>query len=245
MECVWSLNWKHHCLRVRLRFVLYGRVFIVGCRVGRFPGWFVRGSIHWVAVQCHDDSTQSDESNVSIHDTPLPCLLSSFCKIRENEFIALAVRLRFYLEKKFTAKELDSLESDHREFYRGIRSEAVFKSIVGAQADAMPSDEGWGVGLSECFPLLCEFVGGLASAYAGTARIFADLSILGIEKNAFQTSLMNFSPHSSIYTEQFVELQALVTCLVYTSWGWHKWHILPLKVVIFRLFMPNVAIAIF
>ena len=80
---------------------------------------------------------QREDSNVGIHDTPIPCLPFSFCKMREDEFVALVVRMRSRLESKFTAKDIDALESKHREFRRGIRGEAVLKSIIDAQTDAM------------------------------------------------------------------------------------------------------------
>ena len=60
--------------------------------------------------------------------------------------------------------------------------EAVIKSIIDAQTDVMSFGEGWGGGLNKPFPLLCEFAGGLALAYAGTARVESDFSILGIER---------------------------------------------------------------
>ena len=36
---------------------------------------------------------QRDSSNVAIHDTPLMCLPFSFCKMREDEFVILVVRM--------------------------------------------------------------------------------------------------------------------------------------------------------
>ena len=77
----------------------------------------------------------------------------------------------------------------------------------------MSFDEGWGGGINERFPLLCEFSGGLASAYSGTARVESDFYILSIEKNAYQTSLVNLSLDGIMHVNQFMELQALATCL--------------------------------
>ena len=156
---------------------------------------------------------QRDDSDVGIHDTPLPCLPFPFCNMREDEFVALVVRMRSRLESKFTAKDIDALEIEHREFHRGIRGEAVLKSIIDAQTDTMSFDEGWGGGINERFPLLCEFAGGLASAYVVTARVEYDFSILGIEKNAYRTSLMNLLLDGIMHAKQFMELQALETCL--------------------------------
>ena len=133
--------------------------------------------------------------------------------MREDEFVALVFRVRSRLESKFTAKDINALESEYWEFRRGIRGEAVLKSIIDAQTDAILFDEGWGGGINERFPLLCEFAGGLASTYAGTARVESDFSILGIEKNAYQTSLMNLSLDGIMHAKQFMEFQALATCL--------------------------------
>ena len=133
--------------------------------------------------------------------------------MREDEFIALVVRMRSRLESKFTVKDIDALESEHLEFRRGIRGEAVLKSIIDAQTNAMLFNEGWGGGLNERFPLLCEFARGLTSAYAGTACGESDFSILGIKKNTYRTSLMNLSPNGIMHPKQFMKLQALATCL--------------------------------
>ena len=154
---------------------------------------------------------QRDDCNVGIHGTPLPCLPLSFCKMREDQFIALVVQMQSRLKSKFTANDIDALESKHQEFRRGIRGEAALKGIIDVQTDAMSFDEGWGGGLNERFPLLCEFAGGLALAYSGKARIESDFSILGIEKNVYRTSLMNLSFDGIMHTKQFMELQALVT----------------------------------
>ena len=68
---------------------------------------------------------QRDRSNLTIHDTPLPCLPFYFCKMREEKFFALVFRMRSRLESKFTAKDTNDLESEHWEFCRGIRGEVV------------------------------------------------------------------------------------------------------------------------
>ena len=107
----------------------------------------------------------------------------------EDKFVTLVVRMRSCLESKFTAKDINDLESKHREFRRGICGEAMIKSIIDAQTDVMLLDEGWGGGINERFPLLCEFVGGLASAYSGTARVESDFYILSIKKNALPNVL--------------------------------------------------------
>ena len=133
--------------------------------------------------------------------------------MREDEFVALVVRIRYRLESKFTAKDIDALESEHREFRRGICGEAVIKSIIDAQTDAMSFNDWWGGGINERFPLLCEFSGGLASAYDGTTCVESDFSILGIEKNAYRTSLMNLSLNGIMHAKQFMELKALATFL--------------------------------
>ena len=55
--------------------------------------------------------------------------------MREDKFVALVVQMRSRLESKFTAKDIDDLESEHREFRRGISGEAVLKSIIDAHTD--------------------------------------------------------------------------------------------------------------
>ena len=156
---------------------------------------------------------QRDISNVAIHDTPLLCLPLSFCNMREDEFVALAVRIQSHIESKFTAKDNNALKSEHQEFRRDIRGKVVLKSIKGFQTNVMSFDEGWGGGLNKRFTLLCKFAGGLTSTYTGTARVESDFSILGVENNAYQTYLMKFSLNVIMHTKELMELQALATCL--------------------------------
>ena len=89
----------------------------------------------------------------------------------------------------------------------------MLKIIIAFQTDVISLDEGWGGGLNKRFPLLCEFSGGLTSAYAGRARVDSDFSILGVKNNAYQTSLMNLLLDGTMHAKQFMELQALATCL--------------------------------
>ena len=70
-------------------------------------------------------------------------------------------------------------------------------------------EKAWGGGLAERFHLLCEFSGGLASTYPGTSRVKSDFSILGVEKNEYQTSLMDLSVDGIMHAKQFSELQAI------------------------------------
>ena len=137
--------------------------------------------------------------------------------MRKEEFVALVVRMRSCLKIKFTAKDINALKSEHRKFSRGIRGEVVIKIIIDSQTDMMLFDEGWCGGLNEHFPLICGISGGLTPTYAGTARVKSNLSILGVEKNAYRTSLMNLSFDGIIHAKRIMELQALATCLSYTS----------------------------
>ena len=70
----------------------------------------------------------------------------------------------------------------------------------------MLSDEGWGGGLNERFPLFFEFAGGLSSTHDGTARIESNFSILGVENNAYQPSLMNLLLDGIMHAKHSMEL---------------------------------------
>ena len=90
----------------------------------------------------------------------------------------------------------------------------MLKVIIDFQTDVMSFDEEWGGVLNNRFPLICEFSRGLASTYAGTARVESDSSKLGVENKAYRTYLMNLSLYGIMHTNQFMELQALATCLI-------------------------------
>ena len=131
----------------------------------------------------------------------------------EEEFIALVFQMQSYLESKFTAKDINALESEHWNFRRSLRGEVVLKIIIDLQTDMMLFDEGCCGGLNVRFPLMCGISGGLAPTYAGTACVKSNFSILGVENNSYRTSLMNLSFDGIIHAKRFMELQALDTCL--------------------------------
>jgi len=49
----------------------------------------------------------------------------------------------------------------------------------------------------------------MASTYPGTSRVESDFSILGVEKNAYRTFLMDLSLDGIMHAKQFSELQAI------------------------------------
>ena len=58
-------------------------------------------------------------------------------------------------------------------------------------------------------PLLCQFVGGLASVFPGTSTVEADFSVIGWEKDEYQTALTNFSFKGIFHFKQYEHLKGL------------------------------------
>ena len=152
---------------------------------------------------------ERDSNNEAIHNEPLLCLPFAFAAFRESDFVHLVIKMRSRLESKWNSSKIDSLEAEHRQLCTAAFSERQFKSMLEEQDDSTSFKKAWGGGLAERFPLLCEFGGGLASTYPGTSRVESDFSILGVEKNAYQTSLMDLSLDGIMHAKQFSELQAI------------------------------------
>ena len=58
-------------------------------------------------------------------------------------------------------------------------------------------------------PLLCQFVGGLASVFPGTSTVEADFSVIGWEKDEYRTALTNFSLEGILHCKQYEHLKRL------------------------------------
>ena len=66
--------------------------------------------------------------------------------------------------------------------------------------------DGWKM-LVDRYPLLCQFMGGLASVFPGTSTVEADFSVIGWEKNDYRTSLTNFSLEGILHCKQYDDLK--------------------------------------
>lgn len=63
--------------------------------------------------------------------------------------------------------------------------------------------------VQQLFPKLCEFAGGLASVYPGTARVESNFSFIVWEKDKYPNYLMDVSLESIIHAKQFKDLQSI------------------------------------
>lgn len=59
------------------------------------------------------------------------------------------------------------------------------------------------------FPLLCLFVGALASVFPGTSTVESDFSMIGLEKDCYRSNLTDFSLEGILQSKQYSEIKQI------------------------------------
>lgn len=168
-------------------------------------GRFVVG----LAAGVHDIEPERDNNNDPMTSLP-PCDPLAFAKMLPSSFVAVVIRFRTRLEKKFGASYIVALEEEHVALRDTYVKEEAFRSMLDAIDVNTGFCEAWSL-VQNRFPKLCEFAGGLASVYPGTARVESDFSIIGWEKDEYRTALMDVSLEGIMHAKQFKDLHAIHT----------------------------------
>ena len=100
------------------------------------------------------------------------------------------------------------VESQHRQLVSAYQNESALKLALD-KCDYRTSFEiGWGI-VEGRFNALRDFCSGIATAFANTATVELDFSILGWEKDEYQMSLTNLSLENIMQCKQFELLSQL------------------------------------
>lgn len=127
-----------------------------------------------------------------------------------NVFICVIVVIASHFEKYFDVSYIIAFEEEHVTSQDTSNKEKSFCTML----DAIDSKTGFCEACSlvhNCFPKLCEFAGGLASMYPGTAQVESAFFIIDWEKDKYRTSLMDVSLVGIMHAKQFKDLVALST----------------------------------
>ena len=162
-----------------------------------------------LAVGVQDIEPERDYDNNPITSLP-PCDPLAFAKMLPASFVNVVIRFRSRLEKHFDASYIVALEEEHVALRDTYNKEEAFRTMLDAIDSETGFCEAWSL-VHNRFPKLCEFAGGLASVYPGTARVESDFSIIGWEKDEYRTSLMDVSLEGIMHAKQFKDLVALRT----------------------------------
>jgi hypothetical protein len=98
----------------------------------------------------------------------------------------------------FTNEEIIQINKEFKKLKDAYCREEDLKNSLDRLNYKLSFADGWNM-LVDRFPLLCQFMGGLASVFPGTSR----------EKNDYRTSLTNFSLEGILHCKQYDDLKAL------------------------------------
>ena len=153
-------------------------------------------------------------SNISVErnsqneptDTFPPVLPHELLKLRPFDFSQLVALQNGRLKLTFTEEQIIGINDDFKKLREAYRREDALKKIKLKFNHKTTFTNGW-KGFVDRFPLLCQFVGGLASVFPGTSTVEADFSVIGWEKNEYRTTLTNFSLEGILYCKQYDQLK--------------------------------------
>lgn len=150
---------------------------------------------------------ERNEANGPCDELP-PVLPQSLMKLRPYDFMQLTIKQKSRLEVTINEEEQVRLNDEFKSLKDAYRDEAELKSMIDAFTFKTKFNEAWKM-IRGRFPLLCDFVGGLASVFPGTSTVESDFSVIGWEKDEYRTSLTNFSLEGVLHCSQYDYLQQL------------------------------------
>ncbi|KAJ2427051.1 hypothetical protein GGF41_001826 [Coemansia sp. RSA 2531] len=97
------------------------------------------------------------------------------------------------------------VEHAHAEMVAVFEERGLVKTVISSQTDEMPFDKAWEQ-LGRDYPLLCNFVGGIATIFANSGTIESDFSKLNRIVNLHRRSLTDLSLEGSLQAEYYEEM---------------------------------------
>ena len=141
-------------------------------------------------------------------DSLPPVLPHDLLKFRPFDFAQLVALHNVQLKVSLTDEEIIQINEEFKKLKDAYRREEDLKNSLDRLNYKSSFADGWKM-LVDRFPLLCQFMGGLASVFPGTSTVEADFSVIGWEKNDYRTSLTNFSLEGILHCKQYDDLKAL------------------------------------
>ena len=147
---------------------------------------------------------QRDEANEPTDSLP-PVLPQQLVKLRPFEFSQVVALHNRRLKESFTEDQIICINDEFKSLRDAYRREDELKRILDTFDHKTTFTEAW-QSLVDRMPLLCQFVGGLASVFPGTSTVEADFSVIGWEKDEYRTALTNFSLEGILHCKQYEHL---------------------------------------
>lgn len=199
-----------------LVYVRYHGTFVIDClaafngeevtRIGKMIGTLFVGLYAGIKGIV---ATRTSQNSASENEVP-PVSPHQLVQWRTSELCELLRGHRGRLENAGWSREnIDHIEADHRGLLNAFREESVFKTAVKECSDSSTTfEDGWSLTLGR-FEQLRQFCGGLASIFPNTARVEADFSLIGWEKDHYRQSLTDLSLEGILHAKQFDTLRSL------------------------------------
>jgi hypothetical protein len=154
---------------------------------------------------------ERNASNEPTHCFP-PVLPYDLVKLRPFDFSQLTAMHMQRLRESFSEEAIIQINDEFKEMKNNYRHEQQFKQIIDGVDHKTSFSDGWKI-LVNRYPLLCSFIGALASVFPGTSTVESDFSLIGWEKDEYRTSLTNFSLEGILHCKQFDHLNLLAASL--------------------------------
>ena len=105
-----------------------------------------------------------------------------------------------------TEAEIEKIEDKFQALKRAYSKEEATKRQIDAGGPNQSFEAAWEP-IQGRFPLLNDFVGGLATVFPGTSSVESDFSILKWSKDEFSMALTDFSLEGVLHAKQFSRLR--------------------------------------
>ncbi|KAJ2031600.1 hypothetical protein GGI03_006882 [Coemansia sp. RSA 2337] len=97
------------------------------------------------------------------------------------------------------------VELAHAEMVAVFEERELVQTVVSLQTDKMPYDKAWEQ-LGRKYPLLCDFVGGIATIFANSGTVESGFSKLNRIANLHRISLTDLSLEGSLQAKYYEEM---------------------------------------
>ena len=134
---------------------------------------------------------------------------------------------------------------DFGRFFNKYSTDGDFQQrVLETKRPGITAASAWGW-LVEEYPLLVDFIGGMATLFPGTATVEADFSTISLNKGTFRQSLSDLSLEGILHAKQIEEITLLDDIFAMMKWIMQTWVRCQLHIYIYiyndRLFITSIS----
>jgi hypothetical protein len=164
-----------------------------------------------LVIGLQDVKAKPNDRNRPLDSNAPPMLPVQLVKLRTNVFIGEVLDpFRAHISKFWPVEKINLIEDEHHDLLKVYNSNPIPKTTINKQDHETSFNPGWDVLPANRFDSLRAFVGGLVTVFANTTSVDSNFSILKLEMDKNQTSLMHPSLEGIFQVKQRSMLQALI-----------------------------------